>query len=65
MTSGSIVAIDCHAPSIERLKATVAERGLGGRMRPVVGDMARPATPPGSFDLVRSEGALCNDPSRP
>lgn len=60
LTSGSIVALDSHAPSIERLKATVAERGLSHRVRPVVGDMARPGLPAASFDLVWSEGALYN-----
>jgi SAM-dependent methyltransferase len=60
LTSGSIVALDSHAPSIERLRATVAERGLSHRVRPVVGDMARPGLPAASFDLVWSEGALYN-----
>jgi SAM-dependent methyltransferase len=60
LTSGSIVAIDSHAPSIERLKAAVAERGLSQRVSAVVGDMARPGLPPGSFDLIWSEGALYN-----
>jgi len=60
LTSGSIVAVDSHAPSIERLRATVAVRGLSNRIRPVVGDMARPGLPPTSFDLVWSEGALYN-----
>jgi SAM-dependent methyltransferase len=60
LTSGSIVALDRHAPSIERLRATVAARGLTGRVRPMVGDMARPGFPPESFDLVWSEGALYN-----
>ena len=60
LTSGSIVAIDSHAPSIERLAATVAERGLSDRVRPVVGDMAQPGLPPESFDLIWSEGALYN-----
>jgi len=60
LTSGSIVALDSHAPSIERLKATVAERGLSHRVRPVIGDMARPDLPAASFDLVWSEGALYN-----
>jgi SAM-dependent methyltransferase len=60
LTHGSIVAIDSHAPSIKRLQATVAKRGLGGRVRPVVGDMAQPELPPESFDLVWSEGALYN-----
>jgi SAM-dependent methyltransferase len=56
--SGSIVAIDRHAPSIERLRRTIVERGLQSRIRAVVGDMARPEQAPGSFDLVWSEGAL-------
>jgi SAM-dependent methyltransferase len=60
LTSGSIVAVDSHAPSIERLRATVAERGLAERIRPLVGDMAQPGVPPESFDLVWSEGALYN-----
>ena len=54
----SIVAIDLHAPSIERLRRTVVERGLERRIRAVVGDMTNPGQPPGSFDLVWSEGAL-------
>lgn len=60
LTAGSIVAIDNHAPSIERLQATVAERGLGKRIRAVVGDMAQPGQAAESFDLVWSEGALYN-----
>ena len=60
LTSGSIVAIDSHAPSIERLKATVAERGLSQRVSAIVGNMARPGQPLGSFDLIWSEGALYN-----
>jgi SAM-dependent methyltransferase len=60
LTSGTIVAIDSHAPSIERLRTTVAERGLRHRVRPVVGDMAHPGQAPNSFDLIWSEGALYN-----
>ena len=60
LTSGSIVALDSHAPSIERLMATVAELGLSQRVSPVVGDMANLGLPPVSFDLVWSEGALYN-----
>jgi SAM-dependent methyltransferase len=60
LTSGTIVAIDSHAPSIERLARSVAERGLSPRVLPMVGDMAHPDQPPGSFDLVWSEGALYN-----
>lgn len=58
MTSGSIVALDSHAPSIVRLQAAVAQRGLAERVRALVGDMADPQQPPGSFDLIWSEGAL-------
>ena len=39
LTSGPIVAIDSHAPSIERLQAAVAERGLLRRVTALVGDM--------------------------
>lgn len=60
LTSGSIVALDSHAPNIERLRATVAVRGLAERIQPVVGNMAEPGLPPASFDLVWSEGALYN-----
>ncbi|NTW66856.1 MAG: methyltransferase domain-containing protein [Nitrospirae bacterium] len=60
LTSGSIVAIDNHAPSIERLKAAIAERGLSQRISAIVGDMARPGQPLGVFDLIWSEGALYN-----
>ncbi len=60
LTSGTIVAIDSHAPSVERLRATVSARGLSQRVSPVVGDMADVRLPPASFDLVWSEGALYN-----
>jgi len=60
LTSGPIVALDSHAASIERLRATVAVRGLTDRIRPLVGDMAKPGLTPASVDLVWSEGALYN-----
>lgn len=60
LTPGSIVAIDSHAPSIERLREAIAARGLSQRVTAVVGDMAHPGQPLGSFDLVWSEGALYN-----
>ena len=55
-----ITALDSHEPSIEKLRDTVADQRLAGRIQPVVGDMANPAFPPGSFDLIWSEGALYN-----
>lgn len=60
LTSGSILAIDSHAPSIERLKGAVAGRALSQRIHARVADMANPALPHGSFDLIWSEGALYN-----
>ncbi len=60
LTSGIIVAVDRHLPSLERLRATVAERGLDRRVLPVLGDIAHPGWLPESFDLVWSEGALYN-----
>ena len=60
LTSGSILAIDNHPPSIERLQAVIAERGLAQRVRAIVGDMASLKQPLGSFDLIWSEGALYN-----
>ena len=60
LTSGSIVAIDNHAPSIARLKAAVAAHGLSQRVCAMVGDMAHPHQPLERFDLIWSEGALYN-----
>ncbi|MEQ8765486.1 MAG: methyltransferase domain-containing protein [Planctomycetota bacterium] len=60
LTGGTIVAIDSHAPSIERLRAAVAGRGLSERVHPRVGDIARADLESSSFDLIWSEGALYN-----
>lgn len=60
LTTGTIMAVDSHAPSIERLRAAAAERGLARRISPLVGHMARLGLPPASFDLIWSEGALYN-----
>jgi len=57
---GSIVAIDSHAPSIERLKTAIAEHELSQRVSAIVGDMTSLEQPLGSFDLIWSEGALYN-----
>lgn len=59
LTVGTITAIDSHAPSIERMRQGIAQRGLAQRITALVGDMAAPpVAPPGGFDLVWSEGAL-------
>jgi SAM-dependent methyltransferase len=58
LTSGTIVAIDTHEPSIQRLRTAIADRGLSHRVSAFVGDMAYPEQPAESFDLIWSEGAL-------
>jgi SAM-dependent methyltransferase len=60
LTAGAIVAIDRHAPSIQRLQAALAARGLAHRVRASVGDMAHAGQAPASVDLIWSEGALYN-----
>jgi len=60
LTGGSITAIDSHAPSIERLRARLMQRGLSDRVHTLVGDFASWPWKAGSFDLVWSEGALYN-----
>ena len=60
LTSGAIVAVDNHAPVIERLRWSVAERGLSYRVWPMVADIAHPAFAAERFDLIWSEGALYN-----
>ncbi len=60
LTTGTITAIDNHAPNIERLRAEVTERGLGEWIHPLVADIGKPEHEPASFDLIWSEGALYN-----
>ena len=60
LTSGTIVAVDSHPPSIERLTTTLAERGLSQRVQTLVGDMRHLEQPQEQFDLIWSEGALYN-----
>jgi SAM-dependent methyltransferase len=60
LTTGTITAIDNHAPNIKRLRVEVTERGLGERIHPLVGDIGKPDHEPASFDLIWSEGALYN-----
>lgn len=60
MTGGTILAIDSHAASIQRLQTTIAASGLSHRVTAEVGDMASPGVPLASVDLIWSEGALYN-----
>ena len=56
-----LLALDLHAPFIERLEIAACDRGLEDRIYAAVGDMADP--PPldgvkGEFDLIWSESAI-------
>ncbi len=56
-----VLALDSHAPFIERLKTAAAARGLGERIRAVVSDMSDPPAldgVTGEFDLIWSESAI-------
>lgn len=58
LPTSTIDAIDTHAPLVTRLRVALAARGLTSRVHAQIGDMAQPPFPPGSFDLIWSEGAL-------
>lgn len=60
LTTGFIVAVDSHAPSIKRLKESLVARGLSQRVHALIGDMAHLELPSESYDLIWSEGALYN-----
>lgn len=60
LTGGSILAIDLHAPLVERLRSQLQSQGLSERVEARVADMSALNLPAASFDLVWSEGALYN-----
>ena len=60
LTQGSILAVDIHAPSIEKLNQKLTQLGLMERIRSQVGDMRELALAESSFDLIWSEGAFYN-----
>lgn len=56
-----VLALDSHAPFIERLETAASDCGLGDRVSAVVGDMADPPALDGvigEFDLIWSESAI-------
>ena len=60
LTKGDIIAVDLHAPNIERLRDRIGVQGLSGRVTAEVGDFGALTLAPESFDLIWSEGALYN-----
>ena len=60
LTQGSIIAVDQHSASIEKLSQKLVQLSLTDRIRAQVGDMAELTMAQSSFDLIWSEGALYN-----
>lgn len=58
LTDGTIHAVDNHPPFIEALRAAAASLRLRARVSTEVADMNSLPFPPGSFDLIWSEGAI-------
>ncbi len=53
-----IVAVDNHPPFVDELNREARALGLADRLQARVGDMRALEFPPGSFDLIWSEGAI-------
>jgi serine/threonine-protein kinase HipA len=53
-----VVAVDIHQPFLDQLQAAARERGLEELIETRCADMAAPDVPPGSIDLLWSEGAI-------
>lgn len=58
LPDADIVAVDLHAPFIDRLRREVAALGLASRVHPRVADFGALDEEPGAIDLVWSEGAI-------
>ena len=56
----AILAIDNHRPYLDELLARADEQKVAAKIQTELADMARLSLPPGSFDLIWSEGALYN-----
>ena len=57
LTGGRITAVDNHEPFLEKLTLNAAKSKCLAEVRAAKGDMAALDLPPGSFDLIWSEGA--------
>jgi serine/threonine-protein kinase HipA len=53
-----VIAVDIHQPFLSQLRAAAQARGLASLIEPRCADMRAPGVPPGSVDLLWSEGAL-------
>ena len=57
LPEADITAVDMHPPFVEEVNRRAAERGIGDRVRAMVGDMSDLRFDPESFDLIWCEGA--------
>jgi SAM-dependent methyltransferase len=53
-----VIAVDNHQPFLDQLQAAAHERNLEDLIEVRCEDMATPSMPPGSVDLLWSEGAI-------
>lgn len=53
-----ILAVDSHAPFLAELEAEAARQGLGHLVRTRCADFGQLGDPPGSYELLWSEGAI-------
>lgn len=60
LSGGSLVAVDQYQPYLDRLADEARQRGMADRITTLRADMAAMDLPPGSFDLIWSEGAIYN-----
>lgn len=58
LTDGPITAVDNHQHFLDRLRGTVAQRGLSDRITVLEGDMFRFQFAPQSFDAIWAEGSI-------
>ncbi|MCT7962647.1 class I SAM-dependent methyltransferase [Laspinema sp. D1] len=54
----TVIAVDLHEPFLQQLEVSAGQAGLGDRITIRHGDMGALEDPPGSFDLIWSEGAI-------
>ncbi|MCA9040429.1 MAG: methyltransferase domain-containing protein [Planctomycetaceae bacterium] len=58
ISNGSVVALDLLPQMIERVQAEAERAGVSDRLVTIEQDMSKMDFPPGSFDVIWSEGAI-------
>lgn len=60
ISDGDIVAVDINKDALDRLVKKAAEEGLSGRITVIQVSMLEMDFPPGSFDIIWTEGAIAH-----